>query len=170
MNKLESKSGFVNILGVPNSGKSTLINKLVGKNVSIVSHKVQTTRFCIRGICTYLFEDLSKSQIILIDTPGIFSAKRRLDKAMVSAAWSELKHSDKVIFIHDVSKSIENNSLNYLGSPKWSDLSIYGSKNISSNIILRLGLTNVFDYHYRTFASGISSPGRSVEIGINIEL
>ena len=114
MNKLESKSGFVNILGVPNSGKSTLINKLVGKKVSIVSHKVQTTRFCIRGICTYLFEDLSKSQIILIDTPGIFPAKRRLDKAMVSAAWSELKHSDKVIFIHDVSKSIENNSLNVM--------------------------------------------------------
>ena len=114
MNKLGSKSGFVNILGVPNSGKSTLINKLVGKKVSIVSHKVQTTRFCIRGICTYSFEDLSKSQIILIDTPGIFSAKRRLDKAMVSAAWSELKHSDKVIFIHDVSKSIENNSLNVI--------------------------------------------------------
>ena len=114
MNKLESRSGFVNILGVPNSGKSTLINKLVGKKVSIVSHKVQTTRFCIRGICTYSFEDLSKSQIILIDTPGIFPAKRRLDKAMVSAAWSELKHSDKVIFIHDVSKSIENNSLNVM--------------------------------------------------------
>ena len=114
MIKLETKSGFVNILGVPNSGKSTLINKLVGKKVSIVSHKVQTTRFCIRGICTYSFEDLSKSQIILIDTPGIFSAKRRLDKAMVSAAWSELKHSDKVIFIHDVSKSIENNSLNVM--------------------------------------------------------
>ena len=112
MKKLESKSGFVNILGVPNSGKSTLINKLVGKKVSIVSRKVQTTRFCIRGICTYSFEDLSKSQIILVDTPGIFPAKRRLDKAMVSAAWSELKHSDKVIFIHDVSKSIENNSLN----------------------------------------------------------
>ena len=114
MNKLESKSGFVNILGIPNSGKSTLINKLVGKKVSIVSHKVQTTRFCVRGICTYSFEDLSKSQIILIDTPGIFPAKRRLDKAMVSAAWSELKHSDKVIFIHDVSKSIENNSLNVM--------------------------------------------------------
>ena len=65
---------------------------------------------------------------------------------------------------------IENNDLTYLGSPKWSDLSIYGSKNISSNIILRLGLTNVFDTHYRTFASGISSPGRSIEIGINIEL
>ena len=114
MIKLESKSGFVNILGVPNSGKSTLINKLVGKKVSIVSHKVQTTRFCVRGICTYSFEDLSKSQIILIDTPGIFPAKRRLDKAMVSSAWSELKHSDKVIFIHDVSKPIENNSINVM--------------------------------------------------------
>ena len=87
MNKLESKSGFVNILGVPNSGKSTLINKLVGKKVSIVSHKVQTTRFCVRGICTYLLKDLSKSQIILIDTSGILSAKRRINKAMVSATW-----------------------------------------------------------------------------------
>ncbi len=114
MVKLETKSGFVNILGVPNSGKSTLINKLVGKKVSIVSHKVQTTRFCIRGICTYSFNDLSKSQIILIDTPGIFPAKRRLDKAMVSSAWSELKHSDKVIFIHDVSKRVENNSLDVM--------------------------------------------------------
>ena len=114
MNKLESKSGFVNILGIPNSGKSTLINKLVGKKISIVSHKVQTTRFCIRGICTFTYNDLSRSQIILIDTPGIFSAKRRLDKAMVSAAWSELTHSDKVIFIHDVTKSIEKHSLDVI--------------------------------------------------------
>ena len=114
MNKLESKSGFVNILGIPNSGKSTLINKLVGKKVSIVSHKVQTTRFCVRGICTFTYDDLSKSQIILIDTPGIFSAKRRLDKAMVSAAWSELNHSDKVMLIHDVTKTIETNSLDIM--------------------------------------------------------
>ena len=114
MNKLESKSGFVNILGIPNSGKSTLINKLVGKKVSIVSHKVQTTRFSVRGICTFTYDDFSKSQIILIDTPGIFSAKRRFDKAMVSAAWSELNHSDKVIFIHDVTKSIEANSLDII--------------------------------------------------------
>jgi GTP-binding protein Era len=114
LNKLESKSGFVNILGIPNSGKSTLINKLVGKKVSIVSHKVQTTRFCVRGICTFTYDDFSKSQIILIDTPGIFSAKRRFDKAMVSAAWSELNHSDKVIFIHDVTKSIEANSLDII--------------------------------------------------------
>lgn len=114
MNKLESKSGFVNILGIPNSGKSTLINKLVGKKISIVSHKVQTTRFCIRGICTFTCKNLSKSQIIFIDTPGIFHAKRRLDRAMVSAAWSGLKNSDKVIFIHDVSKPIENHSLDII--------------------------------------------------------
>ncbi len=58
----------------------------------------------------------------------------------------------------------------YLGSPKWSDFSIYGSKNISSDIVLRLGLTNVFDVHYRTFASGISAPGRSLQIGLNFKL
>ena len=60
--------------------------------------------------------------------------------------------------------------LNYLGTPKWSDLSIYGSKNISSNVTLRMGLTNVFDTHYRTFASGISAPGRSFQLGLNLKL
>ena len=60
--------------------------------------------------------------------------------------------------------------LNYLGTPKWSDLSIYGSKNISSNVTLRIGLTNVFDTHYRTFASGISAPGRSFQLGLNLKL
>ena len=60
--------------------------------------------------------------------------------------------------------------LSYLGTPKWSDLSIYGSKNISSNVTLRIGLTNVFDTHYRTFASGISAPGRSFQLGLNLKL
>ena len=61
-------------------------------------------------------------------------------------------------------------ALSYLGTPKWSDLSIYGSKNISSNVTLRIGLTNVFDTHYRTFASGISAPGRSFQLGLNLKL
>ncbi|MDA8857079.1 TonB-dependent receptor [Flavobacteriaceae bacterium] len=61
-------------------------------------------------------------------------------------------------------------ALSYLGTPKWSDLSIYGSKNISSNVTLRMGLTNVFDTHYRTFASGISAPGRSFQLGLNLKL
>ena len=112
--KIKTKSGFVNILGIPNSGKSTLINTLVGSKISIVSHKVQTTRFCVRGICNFTLEDDSQSQVIFIDTPGIFLAKRRLDKAMVSAAWSELSHSDKVIFIHDVTKLLDDSALDIL--------------------------------------------------------
>ena len=104
------KSGFVNLVGIPNSGKSTLINKLVGKKISIVSHKVQTTRFCIRGICNFSYTDKLKSQIIFVDTPGIFLPKRRLEKAMVSAAWSELNLTDKVVYIHDVVKKIDNNT------------------------------------------------------------
>ena len=109
MKKLESKSGFVNLVGIPNSGKSTLINRLVGKKISIVSHKIQTTRFCIRGICNFNLSNKLKSQIIFIDTPGIFVPKKRFEKAMVSAVWSELNFTDKVVFIHDVSKSFDNN-------------------------------------------------------------
>ncbi len=97
------------MVGIPNSGKSTLINKLVGKKISIVSHKIQTTRFCIRGICNFNLDNKFKSQIIFIDTPGIFLPKRRLEKAMVSAAWSELNQTDKTVFIHDVSKPFDEN-------------------------------------------------------------
>ena len=104
------KSGFVNLVGIPNSGKSTLINKLVGKKISIVSHKVQTTRFCIRGVCNFNLNSKIKSQIIFVDTPGIFLPKKRLEKAMVTAAWSELNLTDRVIFIQDVVKKIDNNT------------------------------------------------------------
>ena len=110
MEKIDFKSGFVNLVGIPNSGKSTLINKLVGRKISIVSHKVQTTRFCIRGICNFNLTNKLKSQIIFVDTPGIFLPKRRLEKAMVTAAWSELNLTDKVVFIHDVLKKIDNDT------------------------------------------------------------
>ena len=76
MKKIDLKSGFVNLVGIPNSGKSTLINKLVGRKISIVSHKVQTTRFCIRGICNYNLSNKLKSQIIFVDTPAIFAKKK----------------------------------------------------------------------------------------------
>ncbi len=104
------KSGFVNLVGIPNSGKSTLINKLVGRKISIVSNKVQTTRFCIRGICNFHLPNKIKSQIIFVDTPGIFLPKRKLEKAMVTAAWSELNLTDKVVFIHDVLKKLDKNT------------------------------------------------------------
>src|ERR1700759_4039780 len=75
--------GFVALIGAPNVGKSTLVNALVGSKVTIVSRKVQTTRALIRGIVVE-----NNAQIILVDTPGIFAPKRRLDRAMVSTAWS----------------------------------------------------------------------------------
>ena len=83
------KCGLVYLLGEPNVGKSTLVNKITGTKVSIVTHKAQTTRARIRGI--RVIED---TQIILVDTPGVFAPKRRLDRAMVSAAWGGFTEAD----------------------------------------------------------------------------
>ena len=96
---------FVAVLGAPNAGKSTLVNQLVGAKVSIVSPKVQTTRARIRGI---LVED--KTQLILVDTPGIFKPSRRLDRAMVASAWTESEDSDLRMLIVDASKGIDKNT------------------------------------------------------------
>ena len=91
-----TRCGFVALIGAPNVGKSTLVNALVGSKVTIVSRKVQTTRALIRGI---VIED--NAQIILVDTPGIFSPKRRLDRAMVSTAWSGAHDADLVCVLLD---------------------------------------------------------------------
>ncbi|MEL0114059.1 MAG: GTPase, partial [Rickettsiales bacterium] len=77
-----TRCGFIAVLGAPNAGKSTLINQLVGAKVSIVTHKVQTTRIRIMGIAVR-----EKTQLVFIDTPGNFAPRRRLDRAMVDAAW-----------------------------------------------------------------------------------
>ncbi len=95
--KQETRCGFVVMLGVPNAGKSTLINQLVGTKVSIVSPKVQTTRFRVLGLALF-----DQTQIILVDTPGIFNPKRRLERAMVKAAWSALRDADIIGVIVDV--------------------------------------------------------------------
>src|SRR4051794_19037450 len=86
------RCGFVAVIGPTNAGKSTLVNALVGTKVAIVSHKVQTTRAPIRGIAIE-----SDSQIVFIDTAGIFKPRRRLDRAMVDAAWSGLGDADAVL-------------------------------------------------------------------------
>ncbi len=93
------RCGFVAVLGPTNAGKSTLVNALVGVKISIVSHKVQTTRTPIKGIALE-----GDSQIVFIDTPGIFNPKRRLDRAMVDAAWGGAEDADAVLLVIDAAK------------------------------------------------------------------
>lgn len=100
----ETKCGFAAIIGAPNAGKSTLLNSLVGSKVAIVTHKVQTTRAAIRAI---VMED--QSQIIFIDTPGIFEPKRLLDEAMVEAAWSGAGDADAIALIIDAKRGLDDN-------------------------------------------------------------
>lgn len=96
-----TRAGFVAVIGAPNAGKSTLVNRLVGAKVSIVTHKVQTTRARVLGVALQ-----GDSQIALIDTPGIFQPKRRLDRAMVSAAWGGADDADAVLLLIDAAGGI----------------------------------------------------------------
>ena len=99
----ETRCGFVALIGAPNAGKSTLLNALVGTKVSIVTHKVQTTRALVRGIALE-----GASQVIFVDTPGIFRPRRRLDRAMVTSAWGGAKDADLVALLVDVKKGIDD--------------------------------------------------------------
>jgi GTP-binding protein Era len=96
-----SRAGFVALIGAPNAGKSTLLNALVGAKVSIVTHKVQTTRALIRGITIH-----DNAQIIFVDTPGIFAPKRRLERAMVTTAWGGAADADVVALLVDAKKGL----------------------------------------------------------------
>jgi GTP-binding protein Era len=91
-----TRSAVIAVIGAPNAGKSTLVNRLVGSKVSIVTHKVQTTRMRIRGV---MME--GDAQVVLVDTPGIFAPKRKLDRAMVAAAWAGSDDADAVVVIAD---------------------------------------------------------------------
>ncbi|MEC9346312.1 MAG: GTPase Era [Pseudomonadota bacterium] len=97
----QTRCGFVALIGAPNAGKSTLLNQLVGQKVSIVSPKVQTTRTRIVGIVTE-----GECQLVLVDTPGIFEPKRRLERAMVEAAWSGQTESDATLLLIDAERGI----------------------------------------------------------------
>lgn len=96
------RCGVIAIIGAPNAGKSTLVNALVGAKVTIISRKVQTTRIQIRGIAME-----GASQLVLIDTPGIFAPKRRLDKAMVASAWAGAADADQVLVLVDAAKTLD---------------------------------------------------------------
>lgn len=95
------RAGFAAIIGAPNAGKSTLVNRLTGTKVSIVTQKVQTTRFPVRGIAIE-----GDSQIVLVDTPGIFTPRRRLDRAMVASAWGGASDADVVVHLIDAASHI----------------------------------------------------------------
>jgi GTP-binding protein Era len=94
----QDRCGFIALIGAPNAGKSTLLNRLVGAKISIVSPKVQTTRRRLLGIAMQ-----DRAQLIFIDTPGIFSPKRRLDRSMVAAAWSGTEEADQIVLLVDAS-------------------------------------------------------------------
>ncbi len=108
-----TRSGFVALIGAPNAGKSTLVNQLVGTKVSIVTHKVQTTRALVRGIFIE-----GPAQIVLVDTPGIFRPKRRLDRAMVTTAWGGAKDADIVLVLIDAQGGLNENAAALLESVK----------------------------------------------------
>lgn len=101
----QTHCGFVAVLGAPNAGKSTLVNLLVGAKVSIVSPKVQTTRSRVRGIVVE-----GNTEIILVDVPGIFKPKRRLDRAMVATAWTESNDADERMLLIDVKKGLDDDT------------------------------------------------------------
>lgn len=97
----ETRAGFVALIGEPNAGKSTLLNQMVGAKVSIVTHKVQTTRARIRGIALH-----DRSQIVFVDTPGIFRPRRRLDRSMVKAAWGGAADADVILFLIEAHRGL----------------------------------------------------------------
>lgn len=116
----ETRAGFVALMGPTNAGKSTLLNRLVGSKVAIVSHKVQTTRALIRGIG--MFEE---TQVVFVDTPGLFTPRRRLDRAMVETAWSGARDAECIAFVMDARKGLTETvetaleTLQKVFQPKW---------------------------------------------------
>ena len=101
-----TRVGFAAVIGAPNAGKSTLVNALVGQKVAIVSPKAQTTRARLMGIAIQ-----DQTQVLLVDTPGIFAPRRRLDRAMVAAAWTGAEDADLILLVIDASEKVRDELL-----------------------------------------------------------
>ena len=101
MTDAPTRCGLVALIGEPNAGKSTLLNRMVGAKVSIVTHKVQTTRARIRGIAME-----GRAQLVFVDTPGLFTPRRRLDRAMVAAAWGGAADADIVVLLVEAQRGL----------------------------------------------------------------
>lgn len=136
-----TRCGVAALLGAPNCGKSTLLNRLVGAKVAIVTPKVQTTRVRIRGIAID-----GPAQIVLVDTPGIFSPKRRLERAMVAAAWASVRDADVVVLLFDATRNeIDHDTrriIDHLKSHEWqATLALNKIDLIRRDRLLRLAAT-----------------------------
>ena len=117
-----TKAGFVALIGAPNAGKSTM-NAMVGQKVSIVTPKVQTTRSRVRGIAMH-----HDTQIIFVDTPGIFKPKRRLDRAMVQAAWQGAEDGDVLLLLHDCARrAVDDDTASILANLAASGACLFGA-------------------------------------------
>lgn len=126
-----TKCGIIAIAGEPNAGKSTLINRLVGSKISIVTPKAQTTRFNVRGVCVE-----GEAQMVFVDTPGIFSADKQFEKAMVRAAFSGIGDADAVLFMLDARKGLKDGTVQLIEKLK---------KNYEKPIFLALNKIDGFD-------------------------
>jgi GTP-binding protein Era len=115
-----SRAGFVAVIGAPNAGKSTLVNALVGQKVAIVSAKAQTTRARLMGIAIH-----GETQLLLVDTPGIFEPKRRLDRAMVAAAWTGAQDADLILLVVDASQGLSASARRIASGLKTRDRSLF---------------------------------------------
>lgn len=136
---MTTRAGFVALIGEPNAGKSTLTNRMVGAKVSIVTHKVQTTRARIRGVALE-----GEAQIVLVDTPGLFKPRRRLDRAMVAAAWGGAADADIVVLLVEAHRGITDGverileGLGEIGQGRRVALAINKIDRVKSDVLLGL--------------------------------
>ena len=144
---MTTRAGFVALIGEPNAGKSTLLNRMVGAKVSIVTHKVQTTRARIRGVAME-----GETQIVFVDTPGLFAPKRRLDRAMVAAAWSGAADADVVVLLVEANRGITEGverileGLNDIGENRQVALAVNKIDRVEAPKLL--GLTKALNEHH----------------------
>lgn len=142
-----TSAGFVALIGEPNAGKSTLMNRMVGAKVSIVTHKVQTTRTRIRGVAIE-----GDAQIVFVDTPGLFQPRRRLDRAMVAAAWSGAADADVVVLMVEAHRGVTEGverileRLDEVGGDRPVALAINKIDRVKSEVLL--GLTKQLNERY----------------------
>ncbi len=144
---MTTRAGFVALIGEPNAGKSTLLNRMVGAKVSIVTHKVQTTRARIRGVAME-----GDSQLVFVDTPGLFQPRRRLDRAMVAAAWGGAADADVIVLLIEAHRGITEgverilDGLQEIGQGRTVALAINKIDKVQSEVLL--GLTQDLNQRY----------------------